>query len=255
MATVGIILGLTLVLFDHISPLFDTYIRKHFSGDGSYDYRILANAAKPQIIAVCIAVGFIPVFASLFGITYPIYRFMKKKDFPITLKKLSPNSKKIKTSNGKFNKIGAITATSVTAILTAGVATSATGVAFTTASSYNLFNDAMSLLSYGTTYGFTKDTYSLHRMYDIIPLTKNQALMNFAKVLAPDSQKQLTPAEVQAIIDEPQYREFGKILTDSETKEILDFIVSPGADDFDNNISYAVAGNGIGTDFKVLQNV
>lgn len=78
--------------------------------------------------------------------------------------------------------------------------------------------------------------------------------MNFAKVLAPDSQKQLTPAEVQAIIDEPQYREFGKILTDSETKEILDFIVSPGADDFDNNISYAVAGNGIGTDFKVLQN-
>lgn len=77
--------------------------------------------------------------------------------------------------------------------------------------------------------------------------------MNFAKVIAPNSQKQLTPAEIQTIIDDSQYKEFKNILSKSETEEILSFLASPNADDFDANISYQFAP--LGNDVKVLQNV
>lgn len=226
LATVGVILAISFGIYSHIAPLFSSYIKQHFDGDPSYDFNYFANAARPQVIAICIAVGFIPVYAILFGISYPIYRHFKRNDYPRLTKFLGPNSKKVKTVNKKMNKLGAVVATSVTSVASAGFVAAASGVLFTTAGTYNGFNDAMSILSFGTSYGFSKDSLSLHKMYEFIPMTKDQDLMKFSQVLAPNSKTQLTTDEINKIKASPNFEKFIKLLTESEAQAILNVLTS-----------------------------
>ncbi len=242
--TTGTLIGITYAIYDRIAPLFSTYIKNHFGGSGDYDFSYIAHAARPQIMAICLAIGFVPVFAAIFGILYPIYRFFKKRDFPRTVNFLSVNSKKIKTSNNKLNRVGAIATTSITAIATAGFATTATGVMFTTSGSYNAFNDIMSYLSFSSAFGYSQDSMALHRMYDIVPLTKNAELMRIASIFFPNSKNIIKNEKIDKIIASPDFEKLKEIFYESELDAVMKTIVSPIASDKES-IDFETLGQAI----------
>lgn len=234
LAATGIAIGITIGLYDKISPLFTDLIVSHFGGNSSFDFSAMADNAKPQVISICVAIGLIPIMGVLFGISYPMYKLFKKWDNPRTLSKLSTFQKKVKFRNQKFNKVGSVVATSITAVATGSVVATATSSVLTTSKTFNLFNEISSKVSTGMTFGFGYDNMAIHRLYDLIPLTNDLDLMDtFAKIIAPKatstktgSSPVLSKTEVDQMMANENFGKLRSILEETSVSTILNVIYS-----------------------------